>query len=355
MSTFGSPAPTSGKPRSIAQGDCCVPQAGTDGISSLNWSPTANFLVSSNWDSGVRVWEVQCNAPNQVAAQPKAQVNHENKMPVMDTCFSADGSTVFSAGADKAVRMWRLGETPPNNVAQQIGVHDKPVKSVGFLSSSNLVVSGGWDNKLKFWDTRSPTPAGEFVLPERIYDLDVRGNLMVVGTANRKLYVYDVSGQPREHSTMESPLKYQTRCVRCFPDQTGFACGSLEGRVGIRYVTKVANKDHFAFKCHRQGNDVYSVNDIAFQNTYGTFATVGADGVVTFWDKDNKQRLKAFNAIQQTISCAAFNAQGNLFAYASSYDWSKGSGFYAPGSTPNEIFIHYTPDEEIKPKAAKKK
>jgi mRNA export factor len=99
---------------------------------------------------------------------------------------------------------------------------------------------------------------------------------------------------------------------------------------------------------------VYSVNAIAFQNQYGTFATVGSDGVVTFWDKDNKQRLKAFAAIRQTIPCAAFNAQGSLFAYASSYDWSKGSGYYAPG-TPNEIFVHYTPEDEIKPKATRKK
>ena len=107
MATFGSPAATSGKPKSIAPQDCNVPQAGTDGISSLNWSPTANFLVSSNWDSGVRVWEVQANPSNPsqpVQAQPKAQVNHDNKSPVLDTCFSADGSTVFSCGADKAVR-----------------------------------------------------------------------------------------------------------------------------------------------------------------------------------------------------------------------------------------------------------
>ena len=152
MSAFGSPAATNGKPKSIAPQDCNVPQAGTDGISSLNWSPVANFLVSSNWDSGVRVWEVQANPANTqqpVQAQPKAQVNHDKQSPVLDTCFSSDGSTVFSCGADKAVRMWRLGETPPNNVPQQIGVHDAPISSVGFLSNSNLVVSGGWDNKLK--------------------------------------------------------------------------------------------------------------------------------------------------------------------------------------------------------------
>jgi mRNA export factor len=56
--------------------------------------------------------------------------------------------------------------------------------------------------------------------------------------------------------------------------------------------------------------------------------------------------LKEFPAIQRTIPCAAFNARGNLFAYASSYDWSKGGQFHAPG-TPNEIYIHYTPEEEL--------
>ena len=191
-------------------------------------------------------------------------------------------------------------------------------------------------------------------MPERVYDLDVRGNLMVVATAGRHLVIYDVSGpQPHEFSRRESPLKFQTRCVSCFPDQTGFAVGGIEGRVGIQYVQKVPNKDHFAFKCHRQDNNAYAVNCLAFQNQYGTFATVGSDGVVSFWDKDNKQRLKGFTAIQRTIPCAAFNVQGNLFAYASSYDWSMGSQHHQAGSQ-NEIFVHYTTDEEIRPKAKKR-
>jgi mRNA export factor len=87
-------------------------------------------------------------------------VNHDKQSPVLSSCFSADGSTVFSGGVDNAVRMWQLGQTPTNSVPQQIGVHDAPVKGVGFLRSSNLVVSGGWDRKLKFWDARSPNPAG---------------------------------------------------------------------------------------------------------------------------------------------------------------------------------------------------
>jgi mRNA export factor len=143
MSAFGT---TTATVSMIAPGDCNVPSPGNDGISSLRWSPTANFLVSTNWDAGVRCWEVQ-EQGGQIRANPKAQVNHEANSPVLDSCFSNDGSTVFSVGCDKAVRMWRLGETPPNNLAQQIGVHDAPVKAVRFLPS-NLVVSGGWDRKV---------------------------------------------------------------------------------------------------------------------------------------------------------------------------------------------------------------
>lgn len=352
MSTFGAPpAATNTRPASIGPNDCNVAQAGDDGISSLIWSPRNNILASSNWDSGVRVWEV-AEQNGQIQASPKAKVTHENSAPVLSTCFSPDGQTVFSGGCDKAVRMWQLGQAPPNNIPQQIGSHDEPISAVSYLPSTNLVVSGGWDRKLKFWDMRSPNPVGSIDLPERVYDLDVRGNLMVVATAGRHIISYDVTGQPREHARKESPLKYQSRCISCFMDSTGFAVGSIEGRVGIHYLQKVQGKESFAFKCHRQESNVFSVNAICFNAQYGTFATVGADGVVNFWDKDNKQRLKGFPAIQRPIPCASFNYTGNLFAYASSYDWSKGSQFHAPGSK-SEIFIHYTAEEEIKPKGKK--
>ncbi len=49
-----------------------MPQAGGDGISSVTWSPTSNILISTNWDGGVRCWEVQ-EQVGQIHAVPKAQ------------------------------------------------------------------------------------------------------------------------------------------------------------------------------------------------------------------------------------------------------------------------------------------
>lgn len=74
---------------------------------------------------------------------------------------------------------------------------------------------------------------------------------------------------------------------------TGFALGSIEGRVAIQYIEPQNPKDNFTFKCHRsqpqqpnQAQDIYAVNDIVFHPQYMTLATVGSDGKFSFWDKD---------------------------------------------------------------------
>jgi mRNA export factor len=83
------------------------------------------------------------------------------------------------------------------------------------------------------------------------------------------------------------------------------------------------HRKNFAFKCHRDGNEIYAVNVIAFHPTFGTFATAGSDGTFNFWDKDSKQRLKPFGKCALPISAGTFNMDGSIFAYAVSYDWSK--------------------------------
>jgi mRNA export factor len=61
----------------------------------------------------------------------------------------------------------------------------------------------------------------------------------------------------------------------------------------------------------------------------------------------------AFDAQPGAISTTAFNRNGNILAYAVSYDWSKGHSGMTPGM-PNKILLHSCKDEEVRKRAARK-
>jgi len=99
-----------------------------------------------------------------------------------------------------------------------------------------MVVTGSWDKTIKYWDLRSPNPVAAVTCQERVYCMDVRDNLLVVGTADRYINVINLKDPTKFYKTIQSPLKWQTRVVSCFTDSAGFAIGSIEGRCAIQYV-----------------------------------------------------------------------------------------------------------------------
>eukprot|EP00826_Nyctotherus_ovalis_P042465 TRINITY_DN4370_c0_g1_i10.p1 TRINITY_DN4370_c0_g1~~TRINITY_DN4370_c0_g1_i10.p1 ORF type:complete len:118 (-),score=40.24 TRINITY_DN4370_c0_g1_i10:149-502(-) len=109
--------------------------------------------------------------------------------------------------------------------------------------------------------------------------------------------------------------------------------------------------------CIRDRN-IYSVNALAFNNTFGTFASAGSDGRLYFWDKDARMKLKGFpeartlsankaypvSTVLPIVDCA-FSAQGDMVAVAFGYDWSKGVAEYE--NFQNEVHVHVLAKEEI--------
>lgn len=96
----------------------------------------------------------------------------------------------------------------------------------------------------------------------------------------------------RLSQSVESPLKWQTRVVACFPSTSkpGYAIGSIEGRIAYNVIPEQFSSETFSFKCHRKEpapprtnppkpTMIYSVNSISFHRGYGTFASAGGDGV----------------------------------------------------------------------------
>nr|CAB3482316.1 unnamed protein product [Digitaria exilis] len=275
-----------------------------DSVSSLSFSPKSNLLVATSWDNQVRCWEIVGGN-----SQPKASISHDH--PVLCSAWKDDGTTVFSGGCDKQVKMWPLlsGGQP-----QTVAMHDAPVKEIAWIPQMNLLVSGSWDKTLRYWDTRQANPVHIQQLPERCYALTVNYPLMIVGTADRNLVVFNLQNPQTEFKRIQSPLKYQTRCLAAFPDQQGFL-------VMLNYL-----------------------------HVHHTFATAGSDGAFNFWDKDSKQRLKAFSRCPLPIPCSTFNSDGSIFAYAVCYDWSRGAENHNPAAAKTSIYLHSPQESEVKGK-----
>ncbi|KAL4614724.1 hypothetical protein ACB092_07G074100 [Castanea dentata] len=321
-----------------------VGQPPNDSVSSLSFSPKANFLVATSWDSQVRCWEITRGGTS-LASMPRASILHEQ--PVLCSTWKDDGTTVFSGGCDKQVKMWPLisGGQPVT-----VAMHDAPIKEIAWVPEMNLLVTGSWDKTLKYWDTRQSNPVHTQQLLDRCYALTVRHPLMVVGTADRNLVVFNLQNPQTEFKRIASPLKHQTRCVAAFPDQQGFLVGSIEGRVGVHHLDDAQQGKNFTFKCHREGNEIYAVNSLNFHPVHHTFATAGSDGAFNFWDKDSKQRLKAMLRCSQPIACSTFNNDGSIYAYSVCYDWSKGAENQNPATANTHIFLHLPQESEVKGK-----
>ena len=245
-----------------------------------------------------------------------------------------------------------------STTAQQVAAHDQPIRCVRFVdvpgSNGPVLVTGSWDKTIKYWDLRQSTPVASIECQERIYAMDAKDKLLVVGTADRYINIINLDQPTKIYKTMQSPLKWQTRVISCFLDAAGFAVGSIEGRCAIQYVDDKDSSLNFSFKCHRESpnnstSNVYSVNAINFHPVHGTFSTAGSDGTFHFWDKDAKHRLKGYPKVDGTISSTCFNRSGNIFAYAVSYDWSKGFGHNTP-QVPNKVMLHPVQADECKPR-----
>mmetsp|Transcript_63818 Transcript_63818/g.201881 ORF Transcript_63818/g.201881 Transcript_63818/m.201881 type:complete len:245 (+) Transcript_63818:84-818(+) len=236
-----------------------------------------------------------------------------------------------------------------------IGRHDKPVKCVEYSDVAGLVVSGSWDMTVKAWDPRA-SPDQRCVatlgLPGKAFSLSVVQDKLVVATGGRRVNIYDMRNLSTPLQERESSLKYQTRCIRIYPDATGYAMSSVEGRVAMEYFDtgEEAQAKKYAFKCHRRnegGRDiVYPVNAVAFHPVFGTFATGGCDGMVNVWDGNNKKRLYQFARYPTSIASLAFNRDGTMLAVASSYTYEEGEKDHDI----ERIFIRNVNEAEVKPK-----
>eukprot|EP00897_Mesotaenium_endlicherianum_P010726 jgi/Mesen1/9682/ME000680S09083 len=259
----------------------------SDGISNLRFSAYSDNLIVSSWDGSVRLFDVSSDV---------VRGSYKTRTPVLDCCFH-DDTSAFIAGSDHTVKRFDF------NVMREdvLGRHDAPVRCVEFSHVTGQVVTGGWDHTLRCWDPRGPFGGSPAVasgqLPDRAYSMSLVDHTLVVATAARHVWVYDLRRMPHPEQRRESSLKYQTRC----------------GRVAMEY--------------------------------FDTSETSQAKNGLAASGTCVRLRLP-YTQYPTSIAALSFSRDGRLLAVASSYTFEM-------GDIPHErdsVYVRAVNDVEVKPK-----
>lgn len=353
----------------------------SDGISALQYLTKGaggddhNRLLSSSWDGAVRLHDT--------TASTALLLHNMESGPLLSVAAPASSDVIVSGGLDGSIKVLDIstntvrvmGRHDGGNAQKSVGDHPMAGNACSCLAAMNgghphLVASASWNRQLCLWDLRQQdgsrsAPVARIDLPGKAFAMDVNSShdRILVATSGRRNCIFDLRRGAEADGAMggvelssvldrDSSLKFQTRCVRFFPDGHGFCVGSIEGRVGVEFLEELGvptqGMKKYAFKCHRVGETVYPVNVIAFHPTFtSTFATGGCDGTVILWDGEHKKKLTSFPAFPTSISAVAFSPDGTEVAIASSYTHEEGDRDHPQ----DEVYVRKILDHEVMPKA----
>ena len=355
MGAAGRPSTSHSNASAVGTNDADVqlPECPTGIISSVRWTPAncVNLMVgATSWDKSVRVWGVQTQIGGNglVSAAQASPIGIQNsEMPILSCDFAKD-ARAFYGGCDRMGMMWDLqtGQT------QQVAAHDAPICCVRYQedgAAAPMLVTSGWDGKVRFWDLRQSTPAKEEQFGAPVHDMDLTTAPLATFLCGRKAVIYHLQNMTKSHEVEPiAKASYAMRRVANLKNQSAvFAC-TVDGRIVNLPVSAQQQPDQFkAHGGHDNVNpklfDAYQMNFICAHPTNQTLITGASDGLIRCFDIKARGRFYEFparrhNNVPIPVSAGDLSADGLMLAYAVSYDWSLGKDGYNP-QAPQGIFL----------------
>jgi guanine nucleotide-binding protein subunit beta-2-like 1 protein len=124
-------------------------------ISDLCLSQDSRYVLSSSWDSTLRLWDIKKGTTS------RRFINHTRD--VLSVAFSPDNRQIASGGRDKNLKIWNtMGEC---KYTVDTNAHTDWVTCVKFHQDQKnpIVVSASMDKTIKVWDNHTMTLKHTFV------------------------------------------------------------------------------------------------------------------------------------------------------------------------------------------------
>jgi WD40 repeat protein/tetratricopeptide (TPR) repeat protein len=253
-------------------------QAHAGSVVSLAYAPDGKRLASGSEEGEVQLWNLSTRKPLRSWSAPRGAVT--------GLAFSPDGRALAAAfeegrpGPRRPVLVW---DTETGQRLAALDGHANGVMCVAFAPDGKTLASGGTDQTVCLWDTRTWKERTRF--PAEVYATSLafspRDGTLAVGTTNGLVRRWDVAtGRPLLSLEGQAAGVYG---VAFTPDGKTLAAVHDGGWLNFWDVAKGA----------KQGEPIKAHADrgvaVAFAPNGLTLATGGQDGVLRIWKADTRQ------------------------------------------------------------------
>jgi WD40 repeat protein len=223
--------------------------------------------------------------------------------------FAPDGQTLVSGGADSTIKIWHVGARDLIDILHK---HNGMVRCVGCTPNQRMVLTGGDDRRILYWDLRLRQVSSALSLDDtaaHALALSLDGETLVTGSY-RKIKVWRLQGEETKLKHSLSAHSHIVSCLRLSQDGKILISGSRDQTI------KVWNLQTGELLRTLKGHSD-AVCAIAFSPSGDIIASGSADKTIKIWHLDSSELLGTFTGHTNAVTGLTFTASGEMLVSAS--------------------------------------
>ena len=225
-----------------------------------------------------------------------------HKKTINEVAINPLGHLIASCSDDATIKLWK------NNIhgfGHLIKIHNAPVKSLDFSSSSKLLISGGNDKKIKIYSLSEDKILSTYENKYNIKSVRMSHHGCLIAFGDEKsAKIWDINKQ----ILLNNYINEHTGCINCVkwsPDNIYFASASKDHKIKLYDIrTKGAIQ---TIDAHTN-----AVTGMDFHPSKKYMASCSSDSIIKIWDLCKNAPLYTLYGHEGPIYSINFNKNGEF-------------------------------------------